>query len=398
MATLVTLVRVGGPLLNQYRESLIHTLLGDSQLKVSVEQVGLDWTQSGPALELQQLAIAPDSGRFTVQLGKAWVHLDFWRTINELKPVFGELILSDGDITIDLRQPADDSPSGDPQQGALLRFLLTQLSTFDVHNTRLSVTTSLGDLRALDIAQLRWQNRGKRHQGVGKAYLINGVGESTLDLILDVDAPTARLDRLKGQLYLGARQLDITPTLAKIHAGEPKVAGQLDFQLWSEFDSGKLGNTLLAFGNNYLIWKDPKKGEMHRFGLDGGKIQLRRDGTDWQLASHNVTFKLDGKPWLQSRLQLERIGERVQGYLPSIEFDKITQISQLVSALYPTLCETLRQTNPQGAVQDLTLLANADWQDLSLSGRFSKVRLKAWQDIPGMQDLNGEFLAYSDRR
>lgn len=205
MAMLVTLVRVGGPLLNQYRESLIHTLLGDSQLKVSVEQVGLDWTQSGPALELQQLAIAPDSGRFAVQLGKAWVHLDFWRTINELKPVFGELILSDGDITIDLRQPADDSPSGDPQQGALLRFLLTQLSTFDVHNTRLSVTTSLGDLRALDIAQLRWQNRGKRHQGVGKAYLINGVGESTLDLILDVDAPTARLDRLKGQLYLGAQ-------------------------------------------------------------------------------------------------------------------------------------------------------------------------------------------------
>lgn len=58
-------------------------------------------------------------------------------------------------------------------------------------------------MRALDIAQLRWQNRGKRHQGVGKAYLINGVGESTLDLIVDVDAPQVRLDRLKGQLYLG---------------------------------------------------------------------------------------------------------------------------------------------------------------------------------------------------
>ena len=114
LAMLVTLVRVGGPLLNQYRESLIHTLLGDSQLKVSVGQVGLDWTQSGPALELQQLAIAPDSGRFTVQLGKAWVHLDFWRTINELKPVFGELILSDGDITLDFSLPANGrEPEGE---------------------------------------------------------------------------------------------------------------------------------------------------------------------------------------------------------------------------------------------------------------------------------------------
>ncbi|WP_303844068.1 YhdP family protein [Aeromonas sobria] len=392
LAMMVTLVRVGGPLLNQYRESLIHTLLGDSQLKVSVGQVGLDWTQSGPALELQQLAIAPDSGRFTVQLGKAWVHLDFWRTLNQLKPVFGELILSDGDITLDFSQPANSrEPEGDAQQGALLRFLLTQLTTFDVHNTRLSVTTSVGDLRALDIAQLRWQNRGKRHQGVGKAYLINGVGESTIDLILDVDAPTARLDRLKGQLYLGARQLDISPILAKIHAGEPKLAGQIDFQLWSEFDHGKLGNTLLEFGNNYLIWKDLKDQGLHRLGLDGGKIQLRRDGQNWQLASHDVIFKLDDKPWLHSRLQLERVGDRVQGYVPQIDLDQIAQLSQLVSGIYPAQSELLKQSKPKGKLTDLTLQADADWQDLSLSGQIAHVSLNAWHDVPGFGDLNGEF-------
>ncbi|HEH9439100.1 TPA: TIGR02099 family protein [Aeromonas sobria] len=392
LAMMVTLVRVGGPLLNQYRESLIHTLLGDSQLKVSVGQVGLDWTQSGPALELQQLAIAPDSGRFTVQLGKAWVHLDFWRTLNQLKPVFGELILSDGDITLDFSQPANSrEPEGDAQQGALLRFLLTQLATFDVHNTRLSVTTSVGDLRALDIAQLRWQNRGKRHQGVGKAYLINGVGESTIDLILDVDAPTARLDRLKGQLYLGARQLDISPILAKIHAGEPKLAGQIDFQLWSEFDHGKLGNTLLEFGNNYLIWTDLKDQGLHRLGLDGGKIQLRRDGQNWQLASHDVIFKLDDKPWLHSRLQLERVGERVQGYVPQIDLDQIAQLSQLVSGIYPAQSELLKQSKPKGKLTDLTLQADADWQDLSLGGQIAHVSLNAWHDVPGFGDLNGEF-------
>ncbi|MGY2498575.1 YhdP family protein, partial [Klebsiella pneumoniae] len=114
------------------------------------------------------------------------------------------------------------------------------------------------------VAQLRWQNRGKRHQGVGKAYLINGVGESTIDLILDVDTPEDRFDRLRGQLYLGASQFDVSPMLARIHAGEPKVAGQLDFQLWSEFADGQLGESLLAFGDNYLIWKDEKQDVMHR--------------------------------------------------------------------------------------------------------------------------------------
>ena len=84
--------------------------------------------------------------------------------------------------------------------------------------------------------------------------------------------------------------------------GEPKVTGQLDFQLWSEFEGGRLGNSLLAFGNNHLIWKDEVKGEPHRLDLQGGKIQLRRDGEAWQLASHDVTFKLDGATWLHSRL------------------------------------------------------------------------------------------------
>ncbi|MGL5091086.1 MAG: YhdP family protein, partial [Aeromonas sobria] len=253
------------------------------------------------------------------------------------------------------------------------------------------VTTSVGDLRALDIAQLRWQNRGKRHQGVGKAYLINGVGESTIDLILEVEAPSARLDRLKGQLYLGARQLDISPILAKIHAGEPKLAGQIDFQLWSEFDHGKLGNTLLEFGNNYLIWKDLKDQGLHRLGLDGGKIQLRRDGQNWQLASHDVIFKLDDKPWLHSRLQLERVGERVQGYVPQIDLDQIAQLSQLVSGIYPAQSELLKQSKPKGKLTDLILQADAGWQDLSLSGQIAHVSLNAWHDVPGFDDLNGEF-------
>lgn len=306
--------------------------------------------------------------------------------------MFGQLLLSDGDIALDLTKPADPaSGKGPNQQEALLRFLLTQLSTFDIHDSRLSLTTALGEVRALNIAQLRWQNRGKRHQGVGKAYLINGVGESTLDLIIDVDAPQVRLDRLKGQLYLGASELDISPMLARIHAGEPRVTGQLDFQLWSEFEGGRLGNSLLAFGNNHLIWQDEVKGEPHRLDLRGGKIQLRRDGEEWQLASHDVTFKLDGATWLQSRLQLERMGDRIQGYVPAIDLDQVANLSQLVSGLYPELTETLKRTRPRGQLQDLLLQADGDWQGLSLSGQLRGFETRAWHDVPGLQKLDGDF-------
>lgn len=392
LAILVSVVRLGGPMLNQHRQAVIATLLGESQLEVSVGHVGLDWTQRGPAIELEGLVIAPDSGRFSLRLGKVWAHLDFWRSLHDWKPVFGQLLLSDGDIALDLTQPTTPAnDKGANQQEALLRFLLTQLSTFDIHDSRLSLTTALGEVRALSIAQLRWQNRGKRHQGVGKAYLINGMGESTLDLIIDVDAPEARLDRLRGQLYLGASELDISPMLARIHAGEPAVSGQLDFQLWSDFADGRLGDSLLAFGNNHLIWKDETKGEPHRLDLRGGKIQLRRDGEEWQLASHDVTFKLDGATWLRSRLQLERVGSRIQGYVPAIDLDQVANLSQLVSGLYPELTETLKRTRPRGQLQELVLQADGDWQDLSLSGQLKGFETQAWHDVPGLQKLDGDF-------
>ena len=171
LALLVSLVRLGGPLINQHRQALLDHLLAGSQLEASVDAVGLDWTQSGPALALTNFTIAPDSGRFAIRLGKVWAHLDFWQSLQRLRPVFGELQLSDGDIHLDLSQPAvEQKEKPHDQQRALLRFLLTQLDTFDVHNTRVSITTALGAVRALDVANLRWRNSGKRHQ-IGRAHV-----------------------------------------------------------------------------------------------------------------------------------------------------------------------------------------------------------------------------------
>jgi uncharacterized protein YhdP len=201
-------------------------------------------------------------------------------------------------------------------------------------------------VRALDIAQLRWQNRGKRHQGVGKAYLINGVGESTLDLIIDVDAPRCGSTGSRASSIWGPASWTSAPCWPDPRRASP-VSGQLDFQLWSEFEA-RPGNSLLAFGNNYLIWKDEIR-VSRTASTCRGKIQLRRDGEEWQLASHDVTFKLDGKPWLHSRLQLERIGSRIQGYVPAIDIDQIANLSQLVSGLYPELTETLKRTRPRAS-------------------------------------------------
>ena len=222
LAILVSLVRFGGPLLNQHRQALLNTLLADSKLEASVDRIGLDWTRRGPALELQQLVIAPNSGRFALRLGKVWAHLDFWRSLNELKPVFGQLILSDGDIALDLGQPAEpETGNGSDQQQALLRFLLTQLSTFDIHDTRLSLTTALGrcapstspSCAGRTAASAIRGRQGLSHQRGGREHPRSH---------RRCGCPQVRLDRLKGQLYLGPVSSTSAPCWPAPIQGSPR--------------------------------------------------------------------------------------------------------------------------------------------------------------------------------
>ncbi|TNI07001.1 hypothetical protein CF134_22425, partial [Aeromonas salmonicida] len=191
------------------------------------------------------------------------------------------------------------------------------------------------------------------------------------------------------RLYLGAHRLNITPLLARIHAGEPRLEGQLDLQLWSEFQGREGGESLPKFGNNYLIWKD--KGQMHRLGLSGGQIQLRRDEQDWQRASYDVQLKLDERPWLRSQLQLERKGDQILGYAPRVELGKLALLSQIVSGLYPDATEALAATKPSGEIHDLVLRSDAQWQSPSLSGTLQGLGLRQWQWVPGIGSLDGRF-------
>ena len=93
----------------------------------------------------------------------------------------------------------------------------------------------------------------------------------------------------------------------------------------------------------------------------GGKIQLRRDGEEWQLASHDVTFKLDGATWLQSRLAARTGGDRIQGYVPAIDLDQVANLSQLVRP-HPEPDQDPQAHPTQGQLQELVLQADGDWQ------------------------------------
>lgn len=393
LAILVTLVRVGGPVLDQNRARLLDYLLADSHISASVERISLNWYQAGPAVALQKLSIAPHSGQFKVQLDKVLLKLDFWRSVKQFKPIFADVIFEQGDIKLDLSaNTPDDNKQDKVQQDALLRFVLTQLSHFRLNNTRFQLRSALGQWQLLHIAKLHWQNRDNRHQGVGKAYLVDGVGKNALDLIIDVNAPQMSMNKLAGTFYLQASKLDITALVSQSQQAKSKLTGVVDFQLWSEFANGQLGDSLLRFGKNQLHWTLPQSGESHRLALQGGQLQLRHDLQGWQLASHDITLTLDGKPWSEVDWQFEQVGDKLQGYIAQIDLQKVAQLAPLLACFSPAWGEKLKQTQPRGYLQDLLLQGAArDWSSVSLTGQLNKLKVTGWRDVPGIGNLNGAF-------
>ena len=178
------------------------------------------------------------------------------------------------------------------------------------------------------------------------------------------------------------------PCWPRIHAGAPPVSGQLDFQLWSEFEGA-------GSGTPAGLWQQPPdlegRDQGSRTGLDLGGARSSCVGTGaWQLASHDVIFKLDGATWLHSRCSSSASARASRAMCPPSSRPDC-QPEPAGVGLYPELTETLKRTRPRGQLQELVLQADGDWQGLSLQGQL-RLRDRAWHDVPGLQKLdNGEF-------
>ena len=236
--------------------------------------------------------------------------LDFWRSLNELRPVFGQLILSDGNIALDLTQPAtprqreEREPAGGPAAlpaDPALHLRHSRHPPEPHHGT--------GEVRALDIAQLRWQNRGKAASGVGKAYLINGVGRAPRPHHR-CGCPEVRLGPPQGPALSGGpgagHQPHAGPDPRRRAAGEPASSTSSS---GSEFEKGRLGNSLAG------LWQQPPdlegsrdQGEPHRLDLQGQDPAAPGRRGAGSSPAHDVTFQLGWRHLAAARLQLERIG------------------------------------------------------------------------------------------
>ncbi|GAA3542037.1 YhdP family protein [Zobellella aerophila] len=384
LALMISLIRFGGPVLEQYQDRLLARLLADSELSLQVEGMGLSWQGSGPVLVLNRVTLSRPPAQ-PMRLERAYIDLHFWQSLRQLKPVLNELTLEGLQLTAG---PRADSGPGLPLE--TLQWLALQgVKRFTLQDVRLALGAQDNAL-VLHIPTVSWQNQPGLHQGQGQL----GLGSIQPQLMAIKASFSGEPDALDGSLYLQADQLDASVLVTQVRPDDKAARIKLSFELWLEWQAGRLSAGLLSLGDNQLTWQ--QDGTAHSVHLGTGRVQWQPTAQGWQLASKDVAIVVDGESWPEWRLQLDRQGNELKGYLDSVTFADLALLAEWGQASRPGLVQQLSHIRPAGKLNNLRLAAGLEDNSWQLQGELANVSTRAYGWIPATERLNGQFILTPD--
>jgi uncharacterized protein (TIGR02099 family) len=399
LALLVSAARFGVPWLQAQRQALLNWLIADPALESQVDSLGARWTDFGPAIALKGLSLQQKNREpWQLQVQDATLQLDLWQSLSQRQWIIGELQFQG--VTLILPQRLLRSPEGESQSSQewqpLSRLLLGGLKQFELRDSRLLVRSSVGDLGSLSISRLRWQNRGSRHRGDGELALHHNGITHQIRLIADFNGPAESPAALNGQLYLASNsQRPQSPASSAAGTSEDDVQGQLGFEFWLQRQANNWQLGLLKVGDNQLQWQQADG--PHHVALRGGVLQWQRLDAGWQLASHDLEVQGDDSNWRPWRMQVDAQAGVLSGRIDPVSLPAITPVLALLAGEHSVSRQALGQMKPVGTLEQLAFQrrdSDGHWQ---LSGQLQDLGWHRWEMVPGLQQVNGDFVLDDQR-
>src|SRR5699024_12366351 len=82
MALLITVLRFGSPYLNQWQQQWVDKAFSNSELAVTIGELGLSWRDFGPVLVVKDVQLVPESGP-PMKLERALVDMQLWQSLRQ---------------------------------------------------------------------------------------------------------------------------------------------------------------------------------------------------------------------------------------------------------------------------------------------------------------------------
>lgn len=389
LAVCISVLRYSLPYADNYKHHIEQLISQRYSANVSIGSLSAGWQKFGPALLLNDVSLYDNQQQLQLHIDETRVRLDFWRSLLTLQLTAQHFELSGLQYYVAadtlLAQNTESDLDSAPVLAALETLFFQQLAYFSVVDSQLIVQTPGSPDLTLNISQLDWTNSGNRHQGFGELSLA-GVTANTVSFVLDLYGPT--LPEAFGQLYLESDKLDVLPWFASLLPSSQKLQqASLNFKAWGRVDQGLLRRIQVELANNSISWL--KHGETQQLELGQGQLMWQPGDEGWSLFSGDLTLQSNDGQWPGLQFQLHRNDTGWQASLNQFALQSLSPLLQFLADDIAAL-QQLTLYQPEAKLHDLQFWQQADhW---FVRGHFAELNSVAVGDVPGVQQLHGDFL------
>lgn len=407
LAVAASLFRGLLPLMNAYKDDITYWLVDQHDINITVDSLDASWDRHGPALVINQTQFNQDpQAPFELSIKETRLRLDLWATLEQQTPIFHRIELSGVELEIKPEQPKPSDKSNGSGQSlskeGIATLFLEKLSVFSLTDSHVSFYPLAGVKQTIAIESLNWLNDGERHQGVGKASLVdtsnhNLSQDSLLSFKVELTGEDAsQYQSWPGLVYVEAKELNLTPLLASaLPQDNSLVTGEVNFKAWANFTFGSLLKAQLVFEPTRLTWQQAdSEGE---FVIQSGHLTWWPTADGWQLDSHQLRLATNQQPWHDFDFQAYQTDNLIVAQVDPIAVEAISPLARLFGGPGSQVQQAITQLNLQGQISDISLLHRTDKPEFAMRALVQNLGANFWQGIPDFKQGRWEFLAEPDK-
>jgi uncharacterized protein (TIGR02099 family) len=395
LATVVTFIRLSLPYAQGYRSDIEQWIHQHYQTNVHIGQLNASWRGGGPSLVLQDVVVHDAKQQRLLRFDETRLRLDFWRSLRQLQWVAADVELSGLHYQLnsaDILQSTSKAQTTDtaPILTAIEDLLFRQLQQFTVVDSSLTIQSDYAPDIVVQFKRLRWQNTPDRHQGTGELS-VAGITANTVSFILDLHGES--LATSKGQLYLQSSELNILPWFEQLLPQSTRLArADVNMQAWADITQGRLSAVQVALAENRLLWRH--QGETFNVSIGDGQLRWLPTSDGWRLDSSPLRITTPTAAWHDFRLSIQQLAnDDWAGHIEQFRIAAAMPILQLLSQDIPAL-EQLMAYGLDGRFSAIQW--RMQQQRWWLQGDILDLNSRPVRDVPGVQQLNGQFSASAD--
>ncbi len=397
LAISVTALRVLLPEMNRFQGEIERWATNQTNIQLTITDVRGFWRNTHPSLALKGVTADLANGSdIRIATDQVDIEFDLIQSILQRQPVIADMNIHQMHLdisSIDWNKlgNANSDKKGNGGQLSTIQQLddlfLRQLDNFSLLDSTILYQTIAGEVRQLDIAKLRWRNRGSRHYAEGEVSLAD---TNINSLLVSADFEDhGSLRDISGDFYVSADSLRVTPWLTRYLKDSTGIQrGRVSFNAWATLEHNQPTDGYVELRPSELVWDEGDK--TNELLLESGIVKLIPTDNGVQVNGHSLKLRTNDTPWPELDVAFEWQPDLWRINLSQIDIKTLLPLVDIAPDSEKTAA-FITDLKPGGLLEDVRISMGSDSDTLRYSAELSEGQIAQWELLPEVHQLQASI-------